>query len=763
MKKTPLRQAAMKLALVACVLLAPLGLMAQTTITIGEGSSTQRYPLPGYYGYQYDVFIYTPTAAAALGADCDISSIAFNVSTNNTDGESTLQIWVKDVDANYALAAATTFSEYTEGATLVYENDDLVTTTGWNTFDFSSTFSHEGGKALLVAVRGEGCGTNACSRQCYYTSATGTYWYKHQDNSDPGTSISGSISSYRANIQLEITYTGTVCLTPSGLAASGVTHEAATLSWTENGSETGWVLQYGTDNTFASNTEVHVSTTPSYDLSGLTATTTYYARVKPNCDNDDSHWSTTASFSTTAVAEAVGDRWSDDFEGGSCDWDLINGTQSHKWSWGTAANNGGTNGLYVSNDAGTTNAYSHSATTVFATKLLNFAQGKYEFSYDWICNGESNYDYLRVALVPASATLTAGTTPSGLSYSAVPSGWIALDGGSKLNLQTSWQSKSVAINVAAGNYYLVLAWKNDGGGGSQPPAAVDNVNITRLACPYDVEDLAVTPSSITTTGATITWTAGEAERWQVAYSTSSNFENPTEESVSNATYDMAHLDPATIYYVRVRAYCGGSDYGSWSNPISFPTECEAVTIDESHPYTQNFDSYSAGNNVLPICWTYINTTTYSSYQVYPRVYPNSQYTTYAHTAPNCLYFYSYYSSYSDYDPQPQYAILPEMGHLDDMRIKLQAKGYNATSTFKIGRMTDPTDASTFEPIEIESGVYEQALNTSYQEFTYNLRGVSGDYIAIMIDAANSSRTTNGVYIDDTTVEIIRQSIINLNN
>ena len=66
MKKTTLRQAAMKLALVACVLLAPLGLSAQTIITIGEGTSTQRYPLPGYYGYQYDVFIYTPTIIAAL-------------------------------------------------------------------------------------------------------------------------------------------------------------------------------------------------------------------------------------------------------------------------------------------------------------------------------------------------------------------------------------------------------------------------------------------------------------------------------------------------------------------------------------------------------------------------------------------------------------------------------------------------------------------------------------------------------------------------
>ena len=33
----------------------------QTTYTagvIGTGTSTQNYPLPGYYGYQFDVYLY---------------------------------------------------------------------------------------------------------------------------------------------------------------------------------------------------------------------------------------------------------------------------------------------------------------------------------------------------------------------------------------------------------------------------------------------------------------------------------------------------------------------------------------------------------------------------------------------------------------------------------------------------------------------------------------------------------------------------------
>ena len=58
-------------------------------------------------------------------------------------------------------------------------------------------------------------------------------------------------------------------------------------------------------------------------------------------------------------------------------------------------------------------------------------------------------------------------------------------------------------------------------------------------------------------------------------------------------------------------------------------------------------------------------------------------------------------------------------------------------------MTDPADAGTFVAIT------EQALTTSYQEFEYVIpANAAGHYLAIMIDAASSSRTSNGAYIDD---------------
>ena len=215
-----------------------------------------------------------------------------------------------------------------------------------------------------------------------------------------------------------------------------------------------------------------------------------------------------------------------------------------------------------------------------------------------------------------------------------------------------------------------------------------------------------------------------------------NFNNATEAIVSAATYNMTGLQPATRYYAKVRAYCGGEDFGSWSSVFDFFTDCAIIP---AVGFTENFDSYTAAAGVLPICWNKINTTSYSSYQGYPRIYNYS-----SQSSPNCLYFYSSYSGYYDYyDPQDQYAILPEMENLAGKFITLSARANSNTVTFKIGLMTDPTDATTFTEMAT------QALTTSYQEFEYVVpTNATAHYIAIMMEAANSSSPTRYINIDD---------------
>ena len=692
-------------------------------LTVCDGTNnSSKVPFDGYNAdsQQHNQMIFPATDLTAMNGK-EITQMAFYIDQSANNGTYTAANRLGTWTVSLGETTATTLSglDNTTTLTQVYQGY-FDCSTGTLTLALSAAYIYHGGN-LLVDLN--------------HTASSWNTWYFLGENQEGVTAITKGIN-YQFLPKTTFSYqTPPTCPAPTLNAAEDVTEYQASFSWTENGSATNWVFQYSTNEDFTNATSENAENTPAFAISNLTPLTTYYVRVKADCGGgDQSIWSNVVSFTTTAVAQNVGDGWSDDFEADGCGWQLINGTLTNaNWAWGTAVNNGGTHAIYVSNDGGTTNAYNNSGyAVVFATKLLTFADGKYTFSYDWKCDGETSYDNLRVGLVPSTVELTASNT----STNTLPTGWVKLYDGDYLSEKTTWQTVEKTVQVTAGNYYLVLRWCQDNNGGDNPPAAVDNVSITRMACPYDVTDLAV--SDITTTGATITWTAGEAEQWQVAYSSDSNFEGATEEIVSTASYNMSGLQSSSIYFVKVRAYCGGEDFGTWSNVFSFATACEVI---DALGYTENFDNYTAGNNVLPTCWSYLNTTSSNDHATYPRVFANSSYSTYANSAPNCLYFYSYGSS----DPQPQYAILPEMTGLAGLQVTLMAKGYNATSTFKIGTMSDPTDASTFTMIA------EQTLTTSYptDAFEYLIPADCNDsYLAIMMDAAPSGYNTRGVYVDD---------------
>lgn len=207
-----------------------------------------------------------------------------------------------------------------------------------------------------------------------------------------------------------------------------------------------------------------------------------------------------------------------------------------------------------------------------------------------------------------------------------------------------------------------------------------------------------------------------------------------------------NVEPNVDWTFYLKKKCSENVY---SEPVSitFHTKCTTTT---ALGYSENFDDYTVpsaynpSTRTLPDCWNAINTTTYELYLVYPSIY---NYNNNAHSGSNCLTIYSSYSTINNHDPQPQYAILPLMDDLGGVQVTLWAKGDSnntgVPSSFKIGTMSDPADASTFTMIA------EQPLTTSYLRYVYNIPANTTDkYIAFMIDAANSSRDINGVYIDD---------------
>lgn len=584
--------------------------MRAEEIQIGSGTSTDyNIPSHSYYKYSLTQQIYTASEIEEAGGSAGtINSIAFyNGGSSKTRNFS---IYLVNTDKE-------SFSSATDWITvssndLVFSGNVDMTANVWTTIIFSNPFSYDGGNLAVIVDDNTGNDVSgmACRIITPSPSSTQTIYYRNDStNPDPtNPTISGTPTTLKNQIILDIESAAVTCAKPKNFAATDITAHTATLTWTAGADgQSNWevyVTTTATDVPDENTTPTYQVTTCSKALSGLTAQTTYYAYVRANCGGGDKSKWANKTFTTTREALTVdaSHPYSQNFET-SNDWGFTNGSLTNQWCWGDATNNGGSKAMYVSNDNGTSNAYTlNSATVVYASKLLAFAQGTYTFVFDWKANGESNsagtshYDYLRVALVPGDMDFTAGTSlPSGVSATGLPSTWIALDGGHQLNKVTDWQSQTAEATVS-GTYTMVFIWRNDSSGGDNPPAAIDNISISVMACPRPTN---VTASDITGRTATIAWTEnGTATSWVLQYATNSGFsEGLMEVNVSGtASKNLTDLTPETQYYVRVKSVLG-SDESSWSDTKNFTTTatCEKPTLS----YVSNSNTAHTGT----VNWT----------------------------------------------------------------------------------------------------------------------------------------------------------------
>lgn len=114
-------------------------------------------------------------------------------------------------------------------------------------------------------------------------------------------------------------------------------------------------------------------------------------------------------------------------EGQDCNWIFANNNPNN-WCIGTAVHCGeGSRSMYISNNSGTSNNYSHGNSISYAYRPFNMVAGEYAISFNWMAYGEQNYDYLRVFLIPGHVSFNGGTFPAGYNYpynfrEAVPTG-----------------------------------------------------------------------------------------------------------------------------------------------------------------------------------------------------------------------------------------------------------------------------------------------------------------------------------------------------
>ena len=383
-------------------------------------------------------------------------------------------------------------------------------------------------------------------------------------------------------------FTAPSCVSPSALAAANPTVNSANLSWTSTGNLFNLVWgRAGFTPGGAGSTAVDGLTATSYSLTGLEEATAYEFYVRRDCGNGDlSNWSGPVSFSTTQTLIAL--PYSEDFEGANVRWAFVNGTQANKWHVGTAASSGGTKGMYISNDNGVTNAYTVDGEQVSqAYKDIAIPAGtqSLDLSFDWRAVGEgfpgsTRYDYISVWLVPTSFTPTAGT------QIGTATGRVRVV--QYLNNQAEFAQANYVVDAStftSGSARLVFEWRNDLSLGTQPPAAIDNVEVKVTSCPV--------PTALAATGATgdsanLSWTS-TGNLFDVAWGVTGFLPGGTgstlQTGITSTSYALTGLQPATNYQFYVRRNCGTDDTSLWVGPFAFKT----TQILSPLPYNESFE------------------------------------------------------------------------------------------------------------------------------------------------------------------------------
>ena len=350
-----------------------------------------------------------------------------------------------------------------------------------------------------------------------------------------------------------------------------------------------------------------------YNIAGLIPNTNYSISVRSICVGGElSEWSDTLSFLTENVLYLA--PFSIDFEDAALNskLNISNSSSINKFIIGTDANAvySGTYALYVSDD---NSSYHYEiddeSASNFVTLKTKFPRGKYQISYDWKGKGESNYDYGRIFLAPLTTNFVASTSAiTGLNAHTIPAGCISLDDNDRLNGVSDWQHKEVTIDITQDNgYQLVIYWRNDYSTGNQPPFALDNLIINKLAC-YDAIDSVnvdfINPNSV---GFSVYPNASLHDT--VGYKITSTIDGTVAASgvfnVSGSNQIIVNnLADNTSYLAEFWGYCDGG--ATVVTKEMFTTPCLPVVLDNNNPFFEGFESvdrYQYFYNVMD-CWNY---------------------------------------------------------------------------------------------------------------------------------------------------------------
>ncbi len=265
-----------------------------------------------------------------------------------------------------------------------------------------------------------------------------------------------------------------------------------------------------------------------------------------------------------------------------------------------------------------------------------------------------------------------------------------------------------------------------------------------LSCP---KPDTFTVSDISAHEALLTWSSGGNETsWDIYVTETDLFPDssitPTV-SVTDTSYNLTALNPTTDYHAYIRANCG-SEQSNWKG-LSFHTLCDSIT---ALPFVENFDTYGTDN--YPECWSKLKNNTILVPCISNICY-NGGGSLRLSTNESGAYHIAITPTIAQYIP------------VNILQATFKFRGFYSTDRLIVGVISDPSDATTFVPIDT---VYPGTPASTWVERTVIFSSYTGigQYIAFK----NEYNTTNtNTFIDNLTIDLApncpRPQYVTLNN
>ncbi len=389
-----------------------------------------------------------------------------------------------------------------------------------------------------------------------------------------------------------------LCSRPQDLSLDRATATQFTVSWTPAVDVDDYELIIRTNPLPA----VVDADVPTHTAEGNTFTFTevnqgsfYYVWLRTACDADNkSKWIGPLAVNVPKIPP-VTLPYSDDFEENVYFQTTLG--EQNKWVAGNAIAASGTRSLYVTNDEGRNNAYFGEVSEVihvFKDFVIPANTQEVDLSFEWRAFGDTTIDwdtweeipsdFMKVWLVPASFTPTAGTliTPA--------ANRIELDPTNPFYQKRNFTQQRYIVPATAWagqNMRLVFEWTHNDFSQKQPPAAVDNLVVKEYSC-KDVEDLTVSRIE-NTTNFEVTWTPAAGQtKWEVFIIENGQpfplFSDTGIVVEGDPSYLIENVPEGDFYKVFVRPICSETSVGWWTGPVDYavfyPPGCASITIED---------------------------------------------------------------------------------------------------------------------------------------------------------------------------------------